>query len=124
MSKKVEDNSMLMGYLLENLNQEDIIEARELAKISTQISQIRIGKNMNQEQFATYLGVSQGMVSRWESDDYNFTIKTLAKLSVKLDLKLEISLKSTEDKYCNVRNFNKSKWQGTQNAPIRLGEAS
>ena len=38
------------------------------------------------------LNVSQGMVSKWESEDYNFTIESLAQIAEKLELNLEISL--------------------------------
>lgn len=40
-----------------------------------------------------YLGVSQGMVSRWEGGDYNFSIKALSEIAEKLELELYINLK-------------------------------
>lgn len=39
-----------------------------------------------------YECVSQGMVSRWESREYNFTIKTLNEICQKLNLHLQLDL--------------------------------
>ena len=50
---------------------------------------------MTQQQFADYMGVSQGMISKWESREYNFTIKTLNEICEKIDLKLTVSLDRT-----------------------------
>ncbi len=38
------------------------------------------------------MNVSQGMVSRWESREYNFTIKTLNEICQKLNLHLQLDL--------------------------------
>ena len=39
---------------------------------------------MTQKEFAKKLNVSQGMVSKWESEDYNFTIESLAQIAEKI----------------------------------------
>lgn len=59
---------------------------RLLSKISAKITVARIDKNMTQTQFAEYMDVSQGMISKWESGDYNFTIKQLCEICEKLEL--------------------------------------
>jgi transcriptional regulator with XRE-family HTH domain len=41
---------------------------------------------MNQESFAALLGVSQGMVSKYESGEYNFTIGSLNEICSKIGL--------------------------------------
>ena len=41
---------------------------------------------MNQKQFASFMGVSQAMISKWESGEYNFTINTLNEICDKLGL--------------------------------------
>lgn len=48
---------------------------------------------MTQKEFAEHIKVSQGMISKWESGNYNFSIKTLAEVAEKLDMELYINLK-------------------------------
>ena len=43
----------------------------ELAKISAQIERERLEMGMSQKEFAEYMGVTQEMVSKWESREYN-----------------------------------------------------
>ncbi len=38
------------------------------------------------------MGVTQGMVSKWESRDYNFTIRSLNEICEKLGLNLLVEL--------------------------------
>ena len=70
----------------------DIIASNVLGKISASIAQKRIQSNMTQKEFANYMCVSQGMVSKWEGGDYNFSIRTLADIAEKLDMDLTINL--------------------------------
>lgn len=70
----------------------DINSAKCLGEISAAIAKRRIELQMTQSEFAKYLGVSQGMVSKWESTDYNFTIKGLAEIAQKLGLEVSVSL--------------------------------
>ena len=51
-----------------------------------------------QIEFAEYMGVTQGMVSKWESREYNFTIKSLNEICEKLDLELSVCLNETSIK--------------------------
>ena len=85
----------------------------ELAKISAKIERRRLELNMTQKEFATYMNVSQGMVSRWESREYNFTIKTLNEICQKLNLHLQLDLTPVIGK----QNYTVLKWnsESTQN---------
>lgn len=47
---------------------------------------------MTQMEFAKFMGVTQGMVSKWESRDYNFTIRSLNEICQKLDLTLTVNI--------------------------------
>ena len=85
------DNELL-EILAEHLDDADIYAAIALAKVSATITKKRASLNMNQKQFADYMGVSQAMVSKWESGDYNFTIQTIANISSKLNYSFEIVL--------------------------------
>lgn len=76
----------------------DINSSEYLGKISAAIVKKRIDLQMTQKNFANYLGVSQGMVSRWEGGDYNFTVKGIAEIAEKLDMELYINLKENKTK--------------------------
>lgn len=52
----------------------------ELAKISARIERCRIEMGMNQQEFAKYMGVTQGMVSKWESREYKRRGRKVCKL--------------------------------------------
>ena len=45
-------------------------------------------RGMNQKEFAHLIGHTQAEVSRWLSGNHNFTLATLAKISVALDVNL------------------------------------
>lgn len=80
--------------LAEQLAVADVTAARLQAKIAAVIVKKRLELGMTQKEFAEKLQVSQGMVSKWESEDYNFTIESLAHIAEKLELQLDISMTS------------------------------
>ena len=59
-------------------------------KISTAIFKYRIKHNLSQNKLAAKLGVTQAMVSKLESGDYNYSVEQLWKVSHKLGLKFNI----------------------------------
>ncbi len=63
-----------------------------LYDISMKIFNYRIENNLKQNELAKKLNISQGMISKLESGEYNPTVQQLWKISKKLDLKLFISL--------------------------------
>lgn len=71
------------------LSPSEITAADHLAHISAMIEMWRVDHGMTQKEFAEKMGVSQAMVSKWESGDYNFTIKTLAEISTNLQISME-----------------------------------
>lgn len=86
----------LVEAMSEQIAHSDVMAAKQLAKISAVITAKRIEMKMNQKEFAEFIGVSQGMVSKWESEEYNFTIGTIAKICDRLDLDLEIVIKDNK----------------------------
>ena len=90
-SAKLEDLLQLFG---ENISAADINASRYLGEISAAIVKKRMKLNMTQKEFAKHIKVSQGMISKWEGGDYNFSIKSLAELAEKLDMELYVNLKS------------------------------
>ena len=77
-------------WLSEGLSEAEIKTTVELAKISAQIERCRLDMHMSQKEFAAYMGVSQGMISKWESREYNFTVRSLNEICPKLNLKFNI----------------------------------
>ncbi len=68
-----------------------------LSKVSAKITVSRIRRNMTQKEFAEFMDVTQGMVSKWESGSYNFTIKQLCEICAKLDITPNIEFESKEN---------------------------
>lgn len=83
----------LLEIFSESISTADIVSSKALSEISSAIVKCRVDSGKTQKQFAEFMGVSQGMVSKWESKDYNFSVKTLAEIATKLDLNLSIEMK-------------------------------
>lgn len=79
-------------WVKESLSEAEIKSTIELAKISAKIEKRRQEMNMTQKEFAEYMNVSQGMVSKWESREYNFTIRSLNEICEKLHLSLNLDM--------------------------------
>lgn len=84
------------NWIIEGLSEAEKKTTIELAKISARLERCRVEMGMTQKEFADYMNVTQGMVSKWESREYNFTIRSLNEICQKIDLKLSISI----DKPC------------------------
>jgi len=73
------------------------VEAREkdslydiYYKISIALFDYREKHKLSQKKLAEVLGVSQPMVAKLESGDYNYTVEQLWKIAAKLDFKFNI----------------------------------
>lgn len=93
-------------WISEGFSEAEVKTMVELAKISARIERCRIEMGMTQQEFAEYMGVSQGMVSKWESREYNFTIKTLNEICQKIDLELSVRL----EKPCAKSDYTIVRW--------------
>ena len=87
-------NAQETTWVTESLSEAEIKSTIELAKISAKIEKCRQNMNMTQKEFAEYMNVSQGMISKWESREYNFTIKSLNEICEKLHLSLKLDMQS------------------------------
>ena len=97
-------------WVSEEFSDAEVKTIVELAKISARIERCRIEMGMTQQEFAEYMGVSKGMVSKWESREYNFTIRTLNEICQKIDLELSVSL----EKPCEKSDYKVVKWDTEQ----------
>ena len=73
-----------------------------LYDISMKIFDFRIGKGWTQKQLAEKLCITQAMVSKLESGEYNPTIEQLWKISKALGWSLELTLRDNEEVQTNV----------------------
>lgn len=96
----------LLSVFKDSLTSTDIVASQILADISVAITRCRKEMDMTQRQFADYMNVTQGMVSKWESSDYNFSIKTLVDMAEKLDMELNVSLRKEKSYNNDTHNEN------------------
>ena len=79
-------NAKTTEWLTKDVSDLELKQIRDLSLISAAIELRRKDLGMNQKQFASFMGVSQAMISKWESGEYNFTINTLNGICNKLNL--------------------------------------
>lgn len=94
------------NWVSEGISEAEIKTTVELAKISAKIERCRLDLGMTQKEFADFMGVSQGMISKWESREYNFTIRSLNEICQKLGLSLSIGI----EKPCPKSDYVIIKW--------------
>lgn len=92
MSKYSADLKDLLSMFEEHLSVADLTASRLLSGLSSTIVKNRIDMGKTQKEFAEYMGVSQSMVSKWESADYNFSVKALAEIASKLELDITVRM--------------------------------
>ena len=78
--------------LFSELSEDQINTSKMKAQVAVAIFKRRLELNMTQKEFAEYMNVSQGMVSKWESREYNFTIRSLNEICEKLHLSLNLDM--------------------------------
>lgn len=91
--------SEIFSSLFQDLTDVDIKASDLKFKISKAIYRKRKELNMSQKEFAEFMNVSQGMVSKWESFEYNFTIESIVEICCKLDLNFDVTIESEVAKY-------------------------
>ncbi len=84
--KKTATVGDLLSALSQSISPAELKTALITSEISAQITKERINRGMTQKEFASFLGVSQPMISKWEAGDYNFTISAISDIFEKLEL--------------------------------------
>lgn len=79
-------------WITKDKTESELKNISDLALISAAIEMKRVDMNMTQKEFAEYLGISQAMVSKLESREYNFTIRMLNDIFARLELSLEFKI--------------------------------
>ena len=91
-------NDLLVG-LSDSFCAADMMLAGLEASICSEIISQRIKRNMTQKEFAEFMGVSQGLVSKWEKGECNFTLSSLVRIASKLGLRMQSPLTPSEPHY-------------------------
>ena len=97
-------NNGMYDLLSQYISKSDVYAAKVIAKVSMFIYKYRQDKNMTQKAFAEFMGVTQAMVSKWESANYNFTIETIAQISEKLNFTFDIEFIPESEYLINANN--------------------
>lgn len=85
-------NDLPVSTLFDDIPEADKNIALIRGAIAAAIINKRHDLGLTQKEFAKKYHVSQGMVSKWESAEYNFTISNLTELMSKLDIPFDILL--------------------------------
>ncbi len=114
--------------LINELADEEIKEEFELddilVNISLKIINYRINNNMTQKELSKKLAISQAMVSKLESGEYNPTIGQLWKISRKLGWKFDIVLKEENNTQIWDTNDETVFYEADEEMVDQLGESA
>lgn len=88
----------LLSALSDGFSEDELQFADIASDLAAQITARRVELGLTQQQFAQLLGKSQATISKWESADCNFQLKTLIEISHKLSLPLTVSLQEVQTK--------------------------
>ena len=87
-----------------------------IADVAVKIRNKRKELNLTQREFADFIGVSQGMVSKWESAEYNFTLESIVNLFDKLGIPFDLKEKSPK---LNIACFKRYKDNWNMNISLK-----
>lgn len=104
----------VLDLFKDSVSPQDVIEAALDAKISSEITNIRLSHGMTQRDFAEKIGVKQSQVSKWENGTCNYNISTLAKIIAAFDLDIDICIREKKKpaKLQKISHFSASKLNG------------
>lgn len=89
MDPKILEQAPVTTWLTELFTPEEIMAGDIQTQIAVSIQRKRKERNLSQKQLAEQLGVSQGMISRWENGEENLTIETIAKIAQALGMGMQ-----------------------------------
>ncbi|MCQ2461817.1 MAG: helix-turn-helix domain-containing protein [Clostridia bacterium] len=84
----------MCDLLPDNLTDVQIKDSVIREKIAAAIYNKRMAMGLTQKEFADFLNVSQGMISKWENLCYSFTVSSLFDLMDRLSIPCEIYIDS------------------------------
>ena len=107
----------LLDKFSDMLSEEEFVAGSLKGVIATTITIKRMELGLSQKDLAAKIGVSQGLVSRWEKGETNFTIETLVRIAEVLSIEMQcpyvMETKQSAGKY--VKKQRKPKEYQTEN---------
>lgn len=86
MKKTIDSTYELLSSFAAGFDAESLQLAGLQGLIASEISMRRQDMGLTQEQLAKRMDVSQGLISKWEAGETNFTLQTLVKIAAQLDI--------------------------------------
>lgn len=93
------EQRIALSNFFAELPMSDITAGMLKDQVSQAIRKYRIDNDMSQKDLAEYLGTTQGMVSKYESSSYNFSLETIAKITEKLNLDVSVNIAPRPSEY-------------------------
>lgn len=94
----------LVEELVQPMSTSEIAELTIQLQIGKVIKEARKAKSLTQTAFANVMGVTQSMVSQWESGESNFTLHTLISIGEALGLSVRNPLITSPNLKCTKIN--------------------
>lgn len=115
----MEKNYKTSSSLFSDLTEAEIKSSLFKGAIAAEFIKQRRERKLTQKEFADLLDVTQGMISKWESLNYNITVSSLIEIFSKLDVDVDIrfngkSLLNSKNKSATLYQLfirNTSDWQ-------------
>lgn len=87
---KINSTNELLMQLSDELSAEELMLASLQGLIASEITIKRHEAGLSQKDFAKRMGVSQGLVSKWEAGENNYTLSTLVKIALALNIDMQV----------------------------------
>jgi DNA-binding XRE family transcriptional regulator len=96
LDKKILNNAERSDFFTDGLTRKEHVETKLGAAVMILLNDFRREHKLTQKELAAFLGVSQGMISRWESGDSGMKLSTATKIADKLGQVVEVSFHNKE----------------------------
>ena len=88
MKNSKEEITQFLEALTAQISDEELLTTTLQASIASSILSARISAGMSQKDLADKLSVKQSQVSKWENGNVNYTLSTLVKLALALNMEI------------------------------------
>ena len=108
-------NAKSAPSMFDEIPAERMFALKMQSKIALAIMNSRKQLGMSQSEFAAYCGVSQPMISKWESGECSFTFKKFTELADRLGWNVRLEIERPQEKRAILVN-KKHDWSSAGNA--------
>ena len=111
------DNLPVNNSLFSSLSDAEKLYSKVVAHIAVKLIEERTKKGYTQKEFAGYMGVSQSMISKWESAEYNFSVEKLVEIFDKLDMELKVEIEPKKKEQIEYIDLFPKIWKNVGSMP-------